>query len=77
MGSEVISVRVASEAKRALEREGIDVSYEFKEYVKRRIALLKLKKTIRELKVIIEKNVKPSEKGFAVKSIREDRDAGH
>jgi hypothetical protein len=77
MESAVISVRLEKGVKERLEKEGVDVSYEFKKYVQRRIALLELKKTVKELTVIIKKNVKPSEKGFAVRSVREDRDAGH
>ena len=76
MESEVISIRVAREAKEALEKEGIDVSYEFKNYIKYRLALLRLKSTVKELEPII-RSMKPSKKGFAVRSVREDRDAGH
>ncbi len=76
MESEVISVRVAKEAKEALEREGIDVSHEFKDYIKRRLALIGLRKTVRRLEPII-RSMKPSKKGFAARSVREDRDAGH
>ncbi|MCL5239412.1 MAG: VapB-type antitoxin [Candidatus Marsarchaeota archaeon] len=76
MDSEVISVRVAKEAKEALEKEGVDVSYEFKNYIKRRLALLRLRKTVKELEPII-RSMKPSKRGFAVRSVREDRDAGH
>ena len=77
MESVVVSVRLERGIKERLDKEGIDLSYEFKKYVKRRIALLELRKTVKELTVLIKKNAKPSPKGFAVKSVREDRDAAH
>ena len=77
MKSTVVSVRLEKGVKEKLESAGIDLPYEFKKYVQRRIALLELQKTVRELTVMIKKNVKPSEKGFAVRSVREDRDAAH
>ena len=76
MESEVVSVRVAKGIKEQLQREGIDLSYEFNKYVKRRLALIRQKEAIEELIPIIKK-MKPSKKGFAVKSVREDRYAGH
>lgn len=77
MESVVVSVRLEKNIKERLEKEGIDLPYEFKKYVQRRIALLELQKTVKELTITIKKNVKPSEKGFAVRSVREDRDAAH
>ncbi len=46
------------------------------EKLRRRIALRRQKKAIEELVPIIKK-MKPSQKGFAVKSVREDRDSAH
>ncbi len=77
MESTVVSVRIEKDVKDKLEKEGIDLSYEFKKYIQRRIALLNLKKTIDELAVVIDKKVKPSKKGFAESFVRHDRDAAH
>lgn len=77
MDSVVVSVRLDKEIKEKLDEEGIDLPYEFKKYIKRRIALMELKDTVKKIRAIIEKDVKPSKKGFAVKSVREDRYGGH
>jgi hypothetical protein len=77
MESTVVSVRIDKRVKEKLEKEGIDLSYEFKAYIQRRTALLNLKETVDELAVIIDKKVKPSRKGFAESFVRHDRDAAH
>ncbi len=73
--STVVSVRVKKGVKRSLEREGIDVESAVKEYLNQRARQIELRKSISKLSNLIEKGVKPSKKGFAVHSIREDRDA--
>lgn len=75
--SVVISVRVKEEIKSKLEKEGIDVEKSVKEFLMQRAMQIDLKKTITRLAKDIERNVKPSKRGFAVKSIREDRDVAH
>lgn len=77
MDSVVISVRVKKETKTKLEREGIDVEKSIKDFLTRRASQIELRKTIDRLTHIIEKKVKPSKKGFSVKSIREDRNVAH
>jgi len=75
MESVVISVRIKSETKRALEKDGIDVEKAVKEFLNQRAAQIELRETVERMARSIRKNVKPSKKGFAVKSVREDRDA--
>lgn len=75
MESVVISVRIKSETKRALEKNGIDVEKAVKEFLNQRAAQIELRETVDRMARSIRKNVKPSKKGFAVKSVREDRDA--
>ena len=77
MDSVVISVRVKKDTKTKLEREGINVEKSIKDFLVQRAAQLELKKTIDRLVHVIEKEVKPSKKGFAVRSIREDRHVAH
>lgn len=77
MESEVISVRLEKGIKEELEKEGIDLPHEFKEYIKRRVALLRQKETIEEIAEVISKRMKPSKKGFAASFVRHERDAGH
>ena len=73
--STVISVRINEEIKKELEKHGIDISQEIRKFLEELYIKVKAKeyvnKWIEELK-----NVKPSEEGFSIKSIREDRE-GH
>ncbi len=77
MDSVVVSVRVKKETKAKLEKEGINVDKLIKEFLMQRASQIELKRAIRRLKHVIEKNVKPSKRGFSVKSVREDRYAAH
>ncbi|MDT7891004.1 MAG: VapB-type antitoxin [Candidatus Nanopusillus sp.] len=71
--STVISIRIKKEIKEELEKHGIDISQEVKKFLEELYIKVKAKeyvnKWIEELK-----DVKPSEEGFSVKSIREDRE---
>lgn len=77
MESVVVSVRVRKETKTKLENEGVDVEESIKEFLTNMAAQIELRKTVERLKKVIEKNVKASETGFAVKSVREDRRVAH
>ena len=72
--STVISVRIKEEIKKELEKHGIDISQEVRRFLEELYIKVKAKeyvnKWIEELKY-----VKPSEKGFSTKSIREDRES--
>ncbi len=74
--SVTISVRVKKEVKEELEKAGINVSEIVRKHLEELAWKIKVKREIEELRKILEK-VKPSPKGFAVKSVREDRDAYH
>ena len=75
--SVVVSVRIKKETKEALERSGIDISLVTRNYLERLAWKSRRIKNVKELHRLIEKNVKPSGKGFSVESIREDRDSAH
>jgi antitoxin component of RelBE/YafQ-DinJ toxin-antitoxin module len=75
--SEVVSVRIKKETKEALEQNGIDISLATRAYLEKLAWKSKSKNNLRELHKLIERKVKPSRKGFSVKSIREDRDSVH
>ena len=77
MDSVVVSVRIKKDVKAKLEEEGINVEASIKDYLAQRAKQIEFRKKVQEWKSFIEKNVKPSKKGFAVKSIREDRRAAH
>ena len=72
--STVISVRIKEEIKEELEKHGIDISQEVRRFLEELYIKVKAKdyvnRWIEELKY-----VKPSEKGFSTKSIREDRES--
>jgi len=73
--STVISVRIKKEIKEELEKHGINISQEIRKFLEELYIKVKAKeyvnKWLEELK-----DVKPSEEGFSIKSIREDRE-GH
>jgi len=75
--SEVVSVRIRKETKEALELSGIDISLATRSYLEKLAWKSQCKKNISELHRLIEKDVKPSRKGFSVESIREDRKSAH
>jgi len=70
----VINVRIKEEIKEELEKHGINISQEVKKFLEELYIKVKAKeyvnKWIEELK-----DVKPSEKGFSTKSVREDRES--
>jgi antitoxin component of RelBE/YafQ-DinJ toxin-antitoxin module len=73
--SEVVSVRIKKETKEALEQNGIDISLATRAYLEKLAWKSTSKNNLRELHKLIERKVKPSRKGFSVKSIREDRNS--
>jgi hypothetical protein len=70
----VISIRIKKEIKELLEKENININEEVKKFLEELANKIKMRKYIAEWDKILE-NVKPSEKGFAGKSIREDRES--
>jgi len=72
--STVISVRIKKEIKEELEKHGIDINQELRKFLEELYIKVKAKeyanKWIEELK-----DVKPSEEGFSIKSIKEDRES--
>jgi hypothetical protein len=72
--SVVISVRVPEEVKKVLEENGVDIAEEVRKHLEELAWKIKIRRFIEKWDEIL-KNVKPSEPGFAVKSIREDRES--
>lgn len=77
MESEVISVRIKKGTSKRLRKLGINSSKKIKEYLEDLAWRAEAKKTIDEMEEIIRRYSKPSKAGFAVKSIREDRDEAY
>ncbi len=75
MSTIVISVRVKKKIKDLLEKEGIDIADEIRRYLEELAEKIIIRKYIEKWDNLL-RNVKPSEKGFAEKSVREDRE-GH
>jgi hypothetical protein len=71
--SEVVSVRIKKETKKALERSGIDISLVTRSYLEKLAWKSQQKTNLKQLHKLIEKNVKSSPRGFSVESVREDR----
>jgi hypothetical protein len=72
--SVVISVRVPEEVKKILEENGVDIAEEVRKHLEELAWKIKIRRFIEKWDEIL-KNVKPSEPGFAIKSIREDRES--
>jgi len=72
--SVVVSVRIPEEVKKILEENGVDIAEEVRKHLEELAWKIKIRKFI-ELCDELLKNVKPSEPGFAVRSVREDRES--
>jgi antitoxin component of RelBE/YafQ-DinJ toxin-antitoxin module len=70
----VITTRIKKEIKEVLERAGINIPTVIKTYLEELAWKLQLSVETEEMRKLLE-NVKPSEKGFAEKSVREDRES--
>jgi len=71
----VISVRVDREVKELLEKTGIDISMEVKQFLQELAWKVELKERLRELDERLSK-IPEAQPGFSTKSVREDRE-GH
>ena len=74
--SVVISIRVRKEVKEELEKMGVNIAEEVRNFLEEMVWRMKVKKEIEEISKLLER-VKPSPEGFVVKSVREDRDESH
>ncbi|MBS7658610.1 MAG: VapB-type antitoxin [Candidatus Bathyarchaeia archaeon] len=72
--SAIVSVRIKKEIKEELEKAGINISKEIKKTLEDLAWQVKIKKQIEKWNAILAK-IKPSEEGFSVRSVREDRES--
>jgi len=70
----IITIRIKKEIKEALERAGINIPNIIKKHLEEIAWGLQLKEEIEKMRKLLE-NIKPSESGFAVKSVREDHES--
>lgn len=72
-----MSIRLKKGTKEKLKKLGIDPSSEIRKYLENIVWQKDAEKTMDKLEAIIRKRSLPSKSGFAVKSVREDRDEYH
>jgi hypothetical protein len=70
----VITTRIKKEIREALEKAGVNIPNVIREHLADLAWRLQLKEETEKLRKLLEK-VKPSETGFATKSVREDRES--
>ena len=70
----VVSVRIDERVKRTLERAGVNISKEVKRYLEELAWRIELREAVEEISKLLEE-VPPAEKGFSVRSVREDRES--
>jgi hypothetical protein len=70
----VVTTRIKKEIKEALEKAGVNIPSVIREHLEELTWKLQLKEQTEKLRKLLEK-VKPSEPGFATKSVREDRES--
>ena len=75
MSSTVISIRIPKKIKELLEEEGINVSEEVRRYLETLALQVRARKFIEKWDKILDEKVIPSQKGFASRSVREDRES--
>jgi len=72
-----MSIRIRKGTTKRLKKLGINSSERAREYLEDLAWKAEAKRTINGLEELIKRTSKPSKAGFALKSIREDRDATH
>lgn len=77
MKSEEVSVRLTKGTVQRLKKLGINVSEETRKFLEELAWKTDARKTMQEFEKIIKEKSKPSKSGFAVKTVREDRDKAH
>jgi hypothetical protein len=72
--SAVISVRIRREIKETLEGCGVDIGEEVRRFLEELAWRVRARKFVERWNELL-KDVKPSEEGFSVRSVREDRES--
>lgn len=70
----VVTTRIKKEIKEALEKAGVNIPNVIREHLEELAWKLQLEEQTEKLGKLLEE-VKPSEQGFAKKSVREDRES--
>ena len=70
----IVSIRIDDKVKKTLERAGVNISKEVKRYLEELAWRIELREAVEEISKLLEE-VPPAEKGFSVRSVREDRES--
>jgi antitoxin component of RelBE/YafQ-DinJ toxin-antitoxin module len=70
----VVTVRIKREIKDALEKAGVNIPSVIRQHLEELAWRLQLKEETEKMSKLLE-DVKPSEREFAVKSVKEDRES--
>ncbi len=72
--STIVSFRIKKELKEEIEKAGVNIPEEIRKCLEELAWEVKIKKQVEKWNKILTK-VKPSEEGFAERSVREDRES--
>ncbi len=70
----VVTVRIKREIKDALEKAGVNIPSVIRQHLEELTWRLQLKEETEKMRKLLE-DVKPSEREFSVKSVKEDRES--
>ena len=70
----VVTTRIKKEIKETLEKARVNIPKVIRQHLEELAWKIQLKEETEKLRKLLE-NVKPSEKGFSEKSVREDRES--
>lgn len=70
----VVSTRIKTETKKILEKAGLNISEATREHLEELAWKVQLGEEVQKVRELLQ-NVKPSKRGFAVRSVREDRES--
>ncbi len=73
MCSEVVSARISKKDRDTLRHAGVDISSETRKHLERVAAEIRAQSALERLNKTIEMYMPPAHKGYAQKSVREDR----
>jgi len=70
----VVTIRIKNEVKETLEKAGVNIQGVIREELEGLAWKIELREETEKMRKLVER-VKPSEKGFAAKSVRDDRES--
>ena len=74
MCSAVVSTRIGKKTKETLREAGIDISAEAGNHLEGLAEEVRARKSLEQLNAIIKRTMPPAKKGYAARSVREDRE---